>query len=101
MGYFRSRNREFCEFCDKPKKASPAEKRSRQEPTDSGAASSTKKRRTEGSASQPFEIGELMITKIRSRAGEALYRPADDVVCDKDDFGGHGKKLMALMKLGM
>jgi len=38
---------------------------------------------------------------ILSHQGEPLYRPADDVVCDKTDFGGDGKRIMALMFRGM
>lgn len=37
---------------------------------------------------------------IKSCSGEPLYRPADDVVCDKTDFGGKGSRLMALVKRG-
>jgi hypothetical protein len=37
---------------------------------------------------------------ILSHLGEPLYRPADNVVCDKHDFGGEEERLMLLMKKG-
>merc|ERR1712062_424498 len=37
---------------------------------------------------------------IINHKGEHLYRPADTVVCDKNDFGKDEKRVMALMWLG-
>merc|ERR1711972_779341 len=87
--------KQFCDFCDYPKKLS----------ADDSAEPLRKKPRfspqPEQGQDKEFNIGESVTAKIRSWENEALYRPADDVVCDKKKFGGNRKRLMALMRLGM